>query len=77
LELFKSRVAEVSDLKALEEALKERKCLVEIPWCGSKGCVDYVTSKYGLEALGTPLKVREDVRNGELRCPVCGGGNGS
>jgi prolyl-tRNA synthetase len=72
-EVFKSRVAEVSDLKALEEALKERKCLVEIPWCGSKGCVDYVTSKYGLEALGTPLKVREDVRNGELRCPVCGG----
>jgi prolyl-tRNA synthetase len=72
-EVFKSRVAEVSDLKALEEALKERKCLVEIPWCGSKGCVDYVTGKYGLEALGTPLKVREDVRNGELRCPVCGG----
>ncbi len=69
---FKTRIAEVNDLSTLEEALKKQKYMVEVPWCGLRECADFITSKYGLEALGTPLKVREAVKIGELKCPVCG-----
>ena len=69
---FKTRIAEVKDFDTLEKALRERKYLIEVPWCGLKECADIVASKYGLEALGTPLRVEEEVKNRELRCPVCG-----
>ncbi|MEM4829529.1 MAG: His/Gly/Thr/Pro-type tRNA ligase C-terminal domain-containing protein, partial [Zestosphaera sp.] len=69
---FRTHVAEVSDLNALEETLKKQKYLIEVPWCGLKECADFITSKYGLEALGTPLKVREEVKTSEIKCPVCG-----
>lgn len=71
-DLLKARVAKVDDLNALEEALKERKHLIEVPWCGLKDCADFITSKYGLEALGIPLKVKEEIKTKESRCPVCG-----
>ncbi len=70
---LKERVAAVNDLSELELALQRGKQVVEIPWCGLKECADRVAGEYGLEALGTPLKVGEEARlNPGLKCPVCG-----
>ncbi len=68
-EAFKKHVGTAKSLEDIGKLMSSGICIIEVPWCGNKGCCDVIVSKFGIEALGTPLKER--VREDSEVCPVC------
>jgi len=69
-EAFKQRIRTVKTLEEIRNFMDSGACVVEVPWCGDRGCCDVISSKFGVEALGTPLE-GTSLRDRDT-CPVCG-----
>ena len=69
-EYLRSRVKRTENLEEAEEWVRERRGVVEVPWCGRDECATAMENLLDAKALGYPWP-REDAPEG-VKCPVCG-----
>ena len=67
---MKNRILRTSDLEKAKEWIKERKGIVEVPWCGREDCALRLEEELDAKALGTPWPLEK--APDDAKCPVCG-----
>jgi len=66
---LRSRVLRTNDLEEAREWVRQRRGVVEVPWCGREECALRLEEEFEADAMGTPWPLER--ADGE-RCVVCG-----
>ncbi len=67
-EYFRGRILRTQNLDEAKKRIKDRKGIVELPWCGKEECALKLEEELDAKALGTPWPFEK----AEGRCPLCG-----
>lgn len=68
---FKERITRAKSLREAEEAFKEKRGIVELPWCGEEECGYKFEEILEVKTLGSPVHAIEDYDIKSSSCPIC------